>query len=1021
MLQDGPDWLALEEGSASPVSVAVASSSTAGFVSAASEPEEPLAATSLPDQAFRGAQAGADDAASIVTEMLSAGGDGAMEEQQDMHELLIMESLPPSDAEAPDQSSEEHMDQLDTVLPLFDVTDGGTSAYGNPGSSSAALVAAAAAAAASAEGVWGSLRSGDSRSAPPASGPAASGTNSGGGRSLAESLQGVGSPHGFSSPSLYDFVPPTVAWVDLYESAEDRTAWSNAGTVGSASAAAGSSMSAVSNPSTLPSASASAPCYGSRSTPTTTVATASSAAANDGMDLSQQFACPICLEVCEDAVETPCCHNLFCQGCLLSDRHVINTCPICKRDLRSSQVLANVPIRRMISDLPCACRFEGCPAQLRRRDRSHHEASCEYSPVSCRHSRKCGQLLRRQLLRHETEECPFRPVVCPMVGCGFILPLDGLDKHLEQDCPRVLCKCSMCGEGVCRAAMHEHTSTACPLAVVMCGLPEEETRTSCTYRCERRSLGDHRRMCVYQPATCRHENCEHVSTCRLLESHEDSCQWRVLPCPDCGADLLLGALQEHLETDCPEHMVACPFAEHGCNDFTPRRLMSDHLAQACGVHLAQLCEAVAVRDVEIRHLKAEVANVRSDFEQRLDRLERTQGMAYGGGGGFGLGARRGGSPSGGGDRLPELASMTTAWASPAAATPTIVARFGADHGGGGSGSGGPFTDNGGRFSGDGGRPDAAAPNSTLRSMLRNGSRILASQQRVVPGGMPAPYPMVADERPFSRQQLGPLASLARARERGIVALQQQQHQHDGGREDHSPPSTARTSSSVFSHPPPWERDFPPSPPGSSPPFLLRDTGVSTAPVLLHSGGNPFGGAATSRPHRYNGLRLGHGATAGSNRHGPTPTFSPTQRRAGGFHNPVGYRAAVSSSGGGSGGAAAPGTSASGSAPALGPPLLGIGSLPPGAQDISAAAVRVRGMAAMAAAAAAAIAAGSHSGPSSPSGEGGMGNHMGTSGSMEVMMNNTAAGNRRIGAISFGASGLVAGSDLQEVEEPLLEL
>lgn len=26
---------------------------------------------------------------------------------------------------------------------------------------------------------------------------------------------------------------------------------------------------------------------------------------------------PICLEIFEDAVETPCCHNLFCEKCLI--------------------------------------------------------------------------------------------------------------------------------------------------------------------------------------------------------------------------------------------------------------------------------------------------------------------------------------------------------------------------------------------------------------------------------------------------------------------------------------------------------------------------------------------------------------------------------------------------------------------------------------------------------------------------------------------------------------------------------
>lgn len=29
-----------------------------------------------------------------------------------------------------------------------------------------------------------------------------------------------------------------------------------------------------------------------------------------------RWLCPICLDIYEDAVETPCCHNLFCEACI---------------------------------------------------------------------------------------------------------------------------------------------------------------------------------------------------------------------------------------------------------------------------------------------------------------------------------------------------------------------------------------------------------------------------------------------------------------------------------------------------------------------------------------------------------------------------------------------------------------------------------------------------------------------------------------------------------------------------------
>jgi len=38
-----------------------------------------------------------------------------------------------------------------------------------------------------------------------------------------------------------------------------------------------------------------------------------------------RWLCPICLDIYDDAVETPCCHNLFCEKCIKRTP----TCPLC--------------------------------------------------------------------------------------------------------------------------------------------------------------------------------------------------------------------------------------------------------------------------------------------------------------------------------------------------------------------------------------------------------------------------------------------------------------------------------------------------------------------------------------------------------------------------------------------------------------------------------------------------------------------------------------------------------------------
>lgn len=336
-------------------------------------------------------------------------------------------------------------------------------------------------------------------------------------------------------------------------------------------------------------------------------------------DIGLQFSCPICLEVCEEAVETPCCHNLFCQRCLLSEEHRITDCPICKSHLQVQNVRPNVPVRRIVADLPCHCRFDGCGIKLRRRDRVRHEALCDFMPVQCRYSVDCPLLLRSEVAHHEAEVCPHRPVLCPM-NCGASIAFRHLDDHLGRECPCWLCKCEYCETPICRADLDEHIQVHCQLAIVVCGLREIDTEARCEHRCERRLLEKHREDCVFKPCTCQHQGCSHITTARLLPVHEENCQWRLISCQYCGADLCMGSLQQHLQDVCPEYEMPCPFSVHGCTEKVPRRLMDMHLQQATSQHLGFVCEALRHRDMEIDSLRSEVARMRTDFNHRISNL-----------------------------------------------------------------------------------------------------------------------------------------------------------------------------------------------------------------------------------------------------------------------------------------------------------------------------------------------------------------------------------------------------------------
>ena len=90
------------------------------------------------------------------------------------------------------------------------------------------------------------------------------------------------------------------------------------------------------------------------------------------------FECPICYEIADDAVETSCCHQLFCDKCL----KCVETCPLCRKKFKVSP---NFSIRRIIGTLKVNCEY--CHEEYARSDLKHHVHLC------CRCRRFCDNRL----------------------------------------------------------------------------------------------------------------------------------------------------------------------------------------------------------------------------------------------------------------------------------------------------------------------------------------------------------------------------------------------------------------------------------------------------------------------------------------------------------------------------------------------------------------------------------------------------------------------------------------------------
>lgn len=265
-----------------------------------------------------------------------------------------------------------------------------------------------------------------------------------------------------------------------------------------------------------------------------------------------RWICPICLDILIGAVETHCCHNLFCEACLSRSGY---HCPVC--NCRNLQYSSNIPIRRLVDDLtiPCPNVAQGCESMVVRSRLEPHRAECGYERVSCCHAQCSKQMLRKDLRRHVRAECEYRVVGCPK-GCGARLQHHELQGHFDTICPKQKMECNNgCGKVVERGRLPEHKSQECPLELVFCPHShpshrhlnlldvedDEESGPYCTSRLQRRHLPEHVEKCEFRRVHCENEGCTKEIVFKTKDQHEANCPWQLLECPHgCkGVSLLL--------------------------------------------------------------------------------------------------------------------------------------------------------------------------------------------------------------------------------------------------------------------------------------------------------------------------------------------------------------------------------------------------------------------------------------------------------------------------------------------------
>ena len=171
---------------------------------------------------------------------------------------------------------------------------------------------------------------------------------------------------------------------------------------------------------------------------------------------------------------------------------------------------------------------------------------------------------------------------CPLItrGCEWLGALGGCQNHLDT-CGYVYETCKLrCGVVLQRNELNVHEMEKCPQRIV-----------------EREHCNEDFKLC---------DKSAHLDVCPKMEV---SCEQK------CGVVMCREVMTQHLEVDCPEKAIECPYAKYKCVGLIKRKDMSKHLEERRIEHLElKLNEQEATIEImshEIKSLKMEVKNLNS--------------------------------------------------------------------------------------------------------------------------------------------------------------------------------------------------------------------------------------------------------------------------------------------------------------------------------------------------------------------------------------------------------------------------
>ena len=178
--------------------------------------------------------------------------------------------------------------------------------------------------------------------------------------------------------------------------------------------------------------------------------------------------------------------------------------------------------------------------------------------------------------------------ICVKEGVPSIFMVKSRKKILELQvkCPLTTRGCSWNGK---MAKVEEHL-IVCDKLVVKC-------YNACDVILLRNELDLHlTHSCVKRPVICEH--CDEIFMYEKLTNHYLKCFEYQIPCPNkCNVNLKRKLLDSHLELECANMVVECPYKKFGCEQEVLRRELEEHKKTNQIQHL-ESTSIFAIREME---------------------------------------------------------------------------------------------------------------------------------------------------------------------------------------------------------------------------------------------------------------------------------------------------------------------------------------------------------------------------------------------------------------------------------------